>query len=78
MLLPNKITSYQESVISKFPGVLTLVSKKTLSVYSLHKELKNRFDDIEDFLVTLDCLYALGKINFNEKDGVVYYVSDVS
>lgn len=66
MMLPNKTITYNESVISKFPLVLEfLQNKKSVKAGFLYEELKSQFKSIHVFVQTLDCLFALGKIKFN-------------
>jgi hypothetical protein len=77
MLLPNKITSFNESVISKFAKILRILEQSPVAVHELYRAVKSGTNDIEDFLITLDCLYALGKVDFNEERSVIYYVSNV-
>ena len=69
MLLPNKTVSYKESVISRFPVVLKFMSEKqkSIAVTQMYQNLKDEFSSICMFVQTLDCLYALGKINLNSE-----------
>lgn len=68
MMLPNKTITYNESVISKFPLVLKfLQDQKSVKAGLLYEKLKNQFQSIHVFVQTLDCLYALGKIEFNDE-----------
>lgn len=68
MMLPNKTITYNESVISKFPLVLKfLQNQKSVKAVVLYEKLKNQFQSIHVFVQTLDCLYALGKIKFNDE-----------
>lgn len=70
MLLPNKIIRYEESVISKFPIILQkLTEQKTSNPEALFEACKDDFSGINVFLQTLDCLYAMNKIEF--EDGVI-------
>lgn len=67
MMLPNKTITYSESVISKFPLVLKfLQNQKSVKAGILYEKLKNQFQSIHIFVQTLDCLFALGKIKFND------------
>ncbi len=68
MRLPNKITSYKESVLSKFPILLNKIIKNDLSPYELYEETKKYFDNIEDYIDTLDYLFALNKISFDKEN----------
>lgn len=66
MKLPNKLFTYKESVLSKFPLVLEeIYNKKHISVLDLYDSVKSSFDNITEFLEILECLYALGKIKYN-------------
>lgn len=68
MMLPNKTITYNESVISKFPLVLKfLQNQNSVKAGVLYEKLKNQFQSIHVFVQTLDCLYALEKIKFNDE-----------
>ena len=62
MKLPNKLISYSNSVISKFEILLNELSKEEISPNTLYDKVRNKFDDINEFVETLDCLYYLKKI----------------
>lgn len=74
MKLPNKLFTVKESCIGKFPQVLDIVQKRTLSVLSLYEIKKKYFSSASDFVETLDALFYLGKITLNEKSEVIYNV----
>lgn len=65
MLLLNKLFSYNESVLSHFPRVLSILNQP-LSVKELYLRVMPIISDPIEFIQLLDCLYALGKIDFNE------------
>lgn len=70
-MLPNKTISYDNSVISKFPIILKLLqNKKSVKAGVLYKSLKKNFSSIHVFVQTLDCLFALGKIKFNDNEEI--------
>jgi len=74
MLLPNKVVTFSESVISRFSLILALLEQKDISPKVLYDAVKTNFKDVGDFLEVLDSLYALGKINYNKEQGVLNYV----
>lgn len=74
MRLPNKINTYKESIIAKFPLFLEILKKQKLSPLELYKKTKSKVDDIGEFMEILECLYALGKIEFDVREGVLHYV----
>lgn len=72
MMLPNKTISYDNSVLSKFPLILELLqNQESIKAGVLYKNLKKDFSSIHIFVQTLDCLFALGKIRFNENEEIV-------
>lgn len=78
MKLPNKYISYKKSSLSKFPIVLETLKYCDLSVMDLYIRLvKSKvspvFENTDDFIETLDYLYALGKIKL-DSEGMVHYV----
>ena len=75
MKLPSKITSYSESVISKFPPVLTALQNKDTGVLALYEVTMSHFSSIEEFLDTLDCLFALQKVIYDADREVFCYVA---
>lgn len=69
MLLPNKLFSYNDSVLSKLPVILINLTTP-LSPKQLYYVINANLTPIE-FIEALDCLYALGKINITE-EGKLY------
>ena len=65
MRLPSKITSYGESTISKFPSVLSVLQDANAGVFALYEATMKYFSSIEDFMDTLDCLFALKRIRYD-------------
>lgn len=74
MKLPNKVTTYNESVLSKFTAVLDVISEKDTSVLELYCETRKSFTDISEFIDTLDCLFALKQLEYSDESEVLYYV----
>ncbi|MGL4107497.1 ABC-three component system middle component 7 [Clostridium sp. LP20] len=73
MKLPNKLFSYSESIINKFPIILNILEKEELTVYELYIKVINKFAGITEFIETLECLFVLGKIEYNYISRRVYY-----
>lgn len=74
MRLPSKIFSVEESIISKFPIVLTALEKNSQSASELYTAVKNKTENLGEFLEILDCLYALGKIQYEQESRALKYV----
>ena len=74
MRLPNKVTHYTSSVISRFPDILGALQKNDMAPKELFELTTSGKKDMGDFLSALDCLFALGKIELIEEGGVLRYV----
>ena len=75
MKLPSKITSYNESVLSKMVPILQELEKRDMSLLSLYIKVKNLFGNIEEYIDTLDCLFLIGKIEYAKEREVLHYVA---
>lgn len=68
MKLPNKLFSYKESIISKFPIVLNeLNGKEYITIYQLYLNVIREFNSVSEFIESLECLYTLGKVDYDYK-----------
>ena len=74
MLLPNKLYSFNESALSKFPMILRELRKRPMPASELYQRVLNRLSGVSEYIDVLDCLYALKKIEYDEKEGVIRYV----
>ena len=45
-----------------------------MGVHELYKKVIRKMSGVNEFMETLDCLYALGKIEYDEKKEVLRYV----
>lgn len=72
MKLPGKTTPYKGSIFALFPGILALLKEKRLTVSGLYYSFPKL--DLGDYIIALDCLYALGKIEIDTEKGTLYYV----
>lgn len=74
MLLPDKLFTYSESVLSKFPLILDIIKKRPIKVKELYVVVNEKVSGTSEFLDVLDCLYALGKVEYDSKEEVLRYV----
>ncbi|GKS13359.1 hypothetical protein YDYSY3_43590 [Paenibacillus chitinolyticus] len=66
MKFPNKLYTYNESIISKLPIIMNEIENdKDFSLSDLYSSVISKFQNITEFLDALDCLYALGKIEYS-------------
>ncbi len=75
MKLPNKVTSYKESVLSKLYSILEVLCQKDMHIYELYYNTKEKYSSYFDFIDALDCLFALGKIVYLENKEELHYVA---
>ncbi|NMB40727.1 MAG: hypothetical protein GX996_02185 [Firmicutes bacterium] len=45
-----------------------------MSVSALYKQVRTLIPEVHDFIEVLDSLYALRKIDYDDKQGDIYYV----
>ena len=74
MKLPSKITSYKESVLSRFPPLLAVLQSADNGVFALYEATSKHFSGIEEFMDTLECLFALNKVTYDLEREVLHYV----
>ena len=74
MRLPNKVTSYANSVIALFPDILDALTEQDMSPKELFEQTALGKKDMGDYLSALDCLFALGKIELIDDGRVLRYV----
>lgn len=74
MLFPDKLFTYSESVLSKFPLVLDIVKKRPIKVKELYVVVNREVSGTAEFLDVLDCLYALGKVEYDANEEMLRYV----
>lgn len=75
MRLPNKVTSYQESILSKLIVLLDALCNRDISLTELYSVTQQNFSDMSEFIDALDVLFALNKLEYNEELEVLHYVS---
>ncbi len=73
MRLPNKVISYSNSIVSRFPDILEALMHRDMSPKELFELTTSGKKNMGDFLSALDCLFALGKIELIEEGKVLRY-----
>lgn len=74
MRLPNKVTSYNESI---FPVVLQLtktLQRGNMTVLALFRECEADINDIADYFSALEILFVLNRVQLIEEQGELHYV----
>lgn len=67
MIFPNKITPYEESVLSNIPIVYSLILGGINDVFELYNKLSAKFDSVNNFIYALDLLFLLDRIEPDER-----------
>lgn len=74
MIIPNKITPFKESIISKIPCVLSVLRQHNENPVELWEKTQSHFEDINEFILTLDVAFVLGAIEYLEDSEELMYV----
>ena len=61
MIVPNKFTTLDQSLLAKAPRILKAL-EHAKAPEMLYSELESSFEDLGEFIVTLDLLYCLDQI----------------
>lgn len=75
MIVPNKVIRFSESIIGKMPIILEYLVEQDMTVKELYFITENYFEEIDEFIYSLDVLFLLNVINVDFNKGVVTYVS---
>ena len=74
MSFPNKFTSFDKSILAKI-SMLILEGIDAISLSELIQMRLDKFEDISEFMLALDVLYVLGKVELEESQGMIKYVN---
>lgn len=74
MITPNKYIDFENSIIFKMLSLIKDTEQK-ISVVDLYKKHEADFDGIDEFIFSLDALYALDRIEIDFNTGIINYVS---
>nr|WP_316250401.1 ABC-three component system middle component 7 [Bacillus pumilus] len=76
MIVPNKIISLNESIIGKMTFILEhITEQKYLTIEDLFRNTRSHFEEIDEFVLSLDVLYLLDAIEVEFSRGEATYVS---
>ena len=69
ILFPNKLITYNESVISKIPMILEIIERGPIGIKDLYHRVAPKLTGVNEYMDVLDCLYALNKSNSMKNRG---------
>ncbi len=75
MILPNKLIRFEDSIISRIPCLLKKVEASDQNLMGLYEDTKKSFADINQYILTLDVLFVLGKIKLDKESRNITYVA---
>ena len=64
MIFPNKLKTYEESILSKLPIVLNIILEGKRDILEIYKLCENHFNEVQEYIYVLDILYILNKIKY--------------
>lgn len=74
MIYPNKILRFNQSIIGKMLFVLEKLDSKIINIQELYAETAEYFEEISEFLYSLDVLYVLEVVDYDLEKGLLLYV----
>lgn len=74
MSFPSKFTNFDRSILAKL-SYLILDDIEIVPLSELINIRLDKFEDIGEFMLALDVLFVLGKVEFEEDKGVIKYVN---
>jgi hypothetical protein len=74
MIYPNKNIRFEESIIYKMLSILEQREKSTISIHELYNETKSKFNNTDEFIISLDVLFALDMIDVDFENENISYV----
>lgn len=75
MIFPNKLKTYEESILSKLPIVLNIILEGKRDILEIYQLCENHFNEVQEYIYVLDILYILNKIKYVE-GGKIYVEED--
>jgi hypothetical protein len=74
MILPNKLIPFKDSILAKSIAILEQLEVESVHIGKLYIKVKNHFNDINQYIIALDILFVLEKIEYDKRTQVVSYV----
>ena len=75
MIYPNKNIKYKESLLNKMTEILLMKHHGSIRLDDLYEKVKEEFETIDEFLLSLDILYALEAVDLDEETETIIYAS---
>lgn len=63
MIVPNKTITFQQSLLSKLPALIVAITNGSSNPIALYSAVAGEFADITQFMLALDTLFILEKVD---------------
>jgi hypothetical protein len=73
MITPNKVVTLQSSALGMV-GTILEKGPAPISLVKLYKAVSRQFESIDQFILAIDILYVLGRINVDMERKTLTYV----
>jgi hypothetical protein len=73
MAFPSKFTKFDKSILAKISWLI-IDDVEFISLTELMELRLSKFEDVSEFMLALDVLFALEKIELTEIEGQIKYV----
>lgn len=70
MITPSKFVPIEESILFKSTYLLEELMGD-IEITELYELTKDKFDSIEDFILSIDLLYIMNKVQVNLETGII-------
>jgi phage tail sheath gpL-like len=73
MIYPNKNIRFENSIIYKMVEILDVQNDSEMNIHELYSKVKNKFNNTDEFILSLDVLYVLDMIEIDFKTETIKY-----
>lgn len=74
MIYPNKNIAFEESILYKMLYILEYKNRKQIFIAELYSKLKLKYQNIDEFIYSIDVLYVLDLIEVDFEKKMIRYV----
>lgn len=74
MIYPNKNITVKNSIIYKMLAILEAQENYEMNIHDLYSKTKKKFNNADEFILSLDVLYILDMIEVEFETEIIRYV----
>lgn len=72
MLQAKKMVRYKACILAKTVLLMDQLNQSDCTITELYDHVQNEFEDFNEFLLTLDALFVLGKIRYDHTHQIIF------